>query len=164
MTPVSAAQDLLRRFWNDTYPVDPCVIATGLSVRVALMTDADRAKGLKGAMREDDESHGSTVLIRVDAADAPALHFFVAHELGRIVLGHLDRTPECALHPSTRFGPRSDWAQATRFAAELLTPEAAVRRAVEGETLTPDSVGRLSQQFGVPVGAMCWQLVELGLL
>lgn len=164
-SPAAAAHDLHRRFWDGRLPVDPRGVAAGLAAQVVPLNDADRAKGLAGALHTAEAAQGAVVLVRVDDTAVPELQrFVVAYELGHLVLGHLNKVSVWrTTHASLRERADSEErVQATQFAAALLMPEAMVRQAVEREGIT--SVEALAQRFGVSHSAMRWQLVQLGIL
>ncbi|MEM9744213.1 MAG: ImmA/IrrE family metallo-endopeptidase [Pseudomonadota bacterium] len=131
------------------------------------------AEKLKIDVRETDslgDASGEVVarrdgpVIRVNSQESNLRQrFTVAHEIGHVVLGHLNRgetrrkRDTSAEFSLKNFDP--DEAEANQFAAELLMPRVAVNALVKR---TDHGLARLARAFEVSEVAMQYRLKNLG--
>ena len=159
MTPERAAGLVLARCWDLRVPVDVQSIAGCLRIDVAY----EHGMEVSG---EVSLQTGGRPRILVNAGDSLVRQrFTIAHEIGHVVLGHLDTAH--TVYRDTRqnytlgnFDPRER--DANYFAAELLMPADAVRvYAAEEKGAT---IHTLAERFQVSATAMEIRLKTLGIL
>lgn len=151
--PSKAAEELLRVAAVTDAPVDLDAIAKGLGARVYFV---DMPDGLSGLVFK--VAGGAVVAINAHHHERRG-RFSLAHELGHLVLDHLDR-----FHIDVQDSdvPDYDWRverAANEFAAELLMPTDLVRARFTDESET----AHLAKHFGVSELAMGYRLINLGL-
>jgi len=155
--PEAAAKELLRKVRVTGPPVDVMEVARSLGVAVFPRPFPDTLSAL--LLR-----HEENAFIGVNSHQAKVRQrFSVAHELGHFVLHHKDRHFIDYGLSSTVEGeaPGYDWKHeqaANRFAAELLMPEAMLRRDARAISLS-----RLATRYEVSQEAMGFRLANLGL-
>ena len=163
----AVARDLLAQHSITTpaVPVDDLAKALGLTVVLQRM-DGD----VSGMLLRSDDSERAVVGVN-SIHTVTRRRFTVAHELGHYLLH--DGRP-VIVDPNVRANYRDSRSslatdreeiEANRFAAELLMPEAMVRRAlrtVEGND-DSDIAQSLARRFKVSNEAMTYRLINLGL-
>lgn len=155
--PDALASELLRRGGVTQPPVDVIALAKRCGARVIGWDTFDSLSGL--LVRLEDAP-----LIAFNSNHPPGRQrFTVAHELGHLLLGHLDRVH---LDFSAREGAEgrpgfnaSNEKQANAFAAALLMPEEWVRKWVGGEELP----SLASRTFEVSELALGFRLMSFGI-
>jgi Zn-dependent peptidase ImmA (M78 family)/transcriptional regulator with XRE-family HTH domain len=155
--PHEAAADLLADFGASSPPIDVLAVAAACGV---LVVERDFDESLSG--------------LAVDTADGPVIainerhpthrkRFTLGHELGHVVLRHLD-TPHVDLGTAPEDGdpPNYNWRHeraANEFSAALLMPQRMVNDAFKSSP----SVRRLARLFNVSELAMGFRVASLGL-
>lgn len=167
MEKVSAAA-LLGRFWDGVLPVRPEAVAEALGIQVVPLNTVDVGKGLSGALHwyPAADSPDRQLYCRFNLSESrERQRFTIAHEIGHFASGHL--TDGKVMFRDTKevftkrvYDPQE--AEANRFAAELLMPEALVKSAIQSDGIR--TVQQLAGRFLVSESAMRWRLVNLGLL
>jgi Zn-dependent peptidase ImmA (M78 family) len=159
------ASDVLREHGLRTVPINPVILAKrlGMAVNNAKFSD----EGVAGMIAK----HGDEVMLLINREDPPyRKRFTIAHELGHHFL-HLLADGEFVDGEENLFrqpkGDPNSWTpdqrreyQANMFAAALLMPEQAVRKAW-GAQIALDQMARL---FNVSEQAMGIRIDQLGLL
>lgn len=151
--PDLAAMMILDEFWDKLLPVDPIKISARLGLEV-------RPKDPLSEEEWSGRFSATDRLIEYSSREASVRQrFTIAHELGHFVLSHGDAfrdTP--AAFSSRNSDPRER--DANRFAAELLMPEAAIRKVIAAGRFDEDELARA---FGVSKVAMAYRVGNLGL-
>ena len=81
-SPVRAANEILRTYWDGTLPVDPAAIATQMGILVY----KDPGLEVSGEIGYEEQQ----VIIKFNATDvSKRQRFTVAHELGHFVFGEI---------------------------------------------------------------------------
>jgi Zn-dependent peptidase ImmA (M78 family) len=150
------AEAILRTVWGGFgFPVDPVRIARVLGVNVV---DADLAGDVAGAIVKE---LGKDPVILVNRNDRPQRkRFTVAHEIGHFVkrgdepFEYVDRRDTLST-----LGSNPEEIYANSFAANLLMPEAEVKR-LDNEKMTDIE---MALRFGVSREAMNIRLNNLGM-
>ena len=140
---------------------------------------------LSGLIYRDDEDGETATIIGVNSSHAPTRRrFTVAHEIGHLVLGHLDASKTGELHIDRKFpfkarNARSAQAvdpqeiEANAFAAALLMPAKALREdfkkfradAIDYFDYEDDELASaLAERYNVSLQAMIIRLTRLGLI
>ncbi|HEY4241486.1 MAG TPA: ImmA/IrrE family metallo-endopeptidase [Kofleriaceae bacterium] len=111
------------------------------------------------------------IMLAERVADPAARRFSIAHELGHLVLQHPSRPPSelCGQKPVPRapkratpdVAPRDYEAEANAFAAELLLPEALLRRACEVSPVSLAIPRAIAAQYQVSLLAAAIRFCEL---
>lgn len=153
------ADEFLGRYWDQSIPVNPAVIARAAGVDVEPLPDnvADTFSG------EYDPNGVTGPVIRYNPNHATTRQrFTLAHELGHHAngdgLSYRDDNP--ANFDVT--GTNLSELLANRFAADLLMPRYILEYLIgneEGHTLAS-----LASRFGVSEAAMYWRMKNLGML
>lgn len=153
----SRANALLSCYWaGKQVPVEPAAIAQARGVGVQPFP-ADELSA-SGWFRFED---GKPVIYFNSRDPINRQRFTIAHELGHYELGHGERPRDSvAAFNLYNFDPYE--ADANRFAAELLMPEAWVKWLVIDRGVT--SLTNLASQFDVSEVAMRYRLGNLGLI
>lgn len=155
--PVRAAHEVLARYWNRRFPVDPVMIARRCGIDVfGRGGPDDPAFRFSGYFHR---SRGQPVIEINVHEPLPRQRFTAAHELGHCFLGH-DHTPRDVGAFYSSKHPREQ--AANRFATALLLPEHYVRHYfvhAPAETLAD-----LAAYFGVSADAMGHRLIHLHLV
>lgn len=152
------AARVLNRFWDESLPVQPDVLATQLGVGVKPVP-AQQLAGASGWYRPPGPDRDSAQILYNIAEPWPRRRFTIAHELGHHVLEHGER-PRDAVQAFSLHNYDPIEAAANRFAAELLMPEKAVWHWVVEEGNT--SLEQLAALFAVSQVAMRYRLKRLG--
>ncbi|ROR90939.1 ImmA/IrrE family metallo-endopeptidase [Nocardioides aurantiacus] len=161
----SAARELLETHGVSGPPVDVYELARQLEVAVVETT---MGKDVSGMLIRD---HGAlTVGLNKRQVDKRK-RFTLAHELGHLVLHRgrpliVDSSIRYNLRDSTSAtATNREEIEANRFAAALLMPEDAVRKAVQAtQATTPEELQRkLGRIFEVSTEAMGYRLMNLGI-
>lgn len=162
-----SASALLDRFWDGVLPVKPEAIAEALGIKVVPLNDVDVSKGLSGALHwfPSQDSPDRQLYCRFNSSESKERRrFTIAHELGHFASGHLSNG-QVLFRDTTEVFTKRVYdpleAEANRFAAELLMPEALVKSFIQSGTHT---IQHLAKHFQVSESAMRWRLVNLGLL
>jgi Zn-dependent peptidase ImmA (M78 family) len=155
-SPAQRAAKILQEYWDKILPVDPVRIAGKLGVRVYQSAELAGA-GLSGVCELSEEGT-ARIFVNPDEPETRQ-RFTVAHELGHIVLGHVQRGAQLrdALGRYDTLQLPIETA-ANRFAAELLMPEEAVEVIFRSHIFA--SPTELAQKFGVSVAAMSYRLQD----
>lgn len=158
--PRTAAEDVLRMYWDGSLPVKVDEIARRMGAQVERRYGTDFS--YSGYFRDAESSPNGVPLIEFNGADSPTRQrFTVAHELGHFVLGHGTSPRD---YPTSFGAGTSDWREreANQFAAEILMPAETVRNVVmRGYAST---VNELASMFGVSTLAMGYRLDNIGML
>lgn len=153
--PEAAAKEILTKLNKLRPPVDVQVVARELGVAVF-------ARPFPNALSALILRHGKNAFIGVNSHQAPVRQrFSVAHELGHFVLHHADHHFIDYAGGLEGEVPGYDWEHeraANQFAAELLMPEAMVRK--DARTT---SLARLARRYDVSQEALGFRLANLGL-
>lgn len=163
-----SASALLDRFWNGVLPIQPRAIAEALGIQVVPLSKNDVASGLSGALHwhPSHDSPEKVLYCRFNQNETQERQrFTIAHELGHYASGHLNNGKVLFRDTTDVFTKRvydPQEAEANRFAAALLMPEALVRSSIERDGIT--TIQQLAKRFHVSESAMRWRLVNLGLL
>lgn len=151
--------------WNGQLPVDPRRIAGNLLVSdggeyYPIYLDGDQNLGFSGEAFFDEEN--KRFVCRYKATELPVRsNFTIAHELGHIVLGHVNQGKRPRRDTNVQidnYDPVE--VDANQFAAELLMPESLVRTAVERYS----NLKTMAEIFDVSTTAMYYRLKNLNLL
>ncbi|WP_195743578.1 ImmA/IrrE family metallo-endopeptidase [Pseudomonas syringae] len=170
---IEVAKQALQIAWNGALPVNPEIIANSLVVfKKDEATGIDRNIPIRVRALDPLSLNASGQASLVDTPEGPVFYcdynkseiiyrnrFTVAHELGHVLLGHVNEfnTQE----RDTTFGNYNPIERAANaFAAELVMPEKKVRELFSGAT----SVPQMSEAFGVSNAAMSYRLKNLGLV
>jgi len=162
----NAALGLLEEAGIKRPPVQPEVIARKLGARM-LYTDFEDE--ISGVLYRDK---GATI-IAVNSLHHPnRQRFTVAHEVGHLVLHHMDTHVDKAYRMVLRDSTSSQATdpreiEANQFAAELLMPETMVERdAVRLLTDVESQIGleKLAKLYRVSPQAMAFRLANLGIV
>ena len=179
----SRVTHILRDMEIEAAPVPVERIAQKLGAQVRFGPFDGDLSGL--IFRERDEAVDEEItIIGVNSRHAPTRRrFTVAHEIGHLLLGHLDLS-EGDLHVDHKFfykkrsarssqGVDMEEIQANAFAAELLMPEKFLRH--DFEVFRADSIeffdledgelaGALAERYKVSLQTMIIRLTKLGLI
>lgn len=173
-TAAEYAKTALQIAWDGSLPVKPDVIASSLVVhhkddttgavrnvpiKVRRLGSAE-LNGVSGQASLESDSEQVVFYCDYNGEEISYRNrFTVAHELGHVLLGHVDEgNPK---HRDTTFGNYNPIERAANaFAAELVMPERKVRELFGGAR----SVRQMSEAFGVSNAAMSFRLQNLGLL
>jgi len=150
------AQALLKQFRiRDAKDLDVTAIANLFRLRVAHGNLEGAAARLARAGRY------GTIRLNSKIADVGAQRFSTAHELGHCVLRH--EPPDVhALCDAPHERPDGEAeSQANAFAAELLMPEAMLRRRCEVSPVSLEPARAIASEFKVSLMAAALRLVEL---
>lgn len=173
-TAVEYAKTALQIAWDGSLPVKPDVIAQSLVVHQkddatgevrdvpieVRCLDSAELNGVSGQASLENDAGGAVFYCDYNGDEISYRNrFTVAHELGHVLLGHVDKgNPK---HRDTTFGNYNPVERAANaFAAELVMPEQKVRELFGGAS----SVRQLSEAFGVSNAAMSFRLQNLGLI
>lgn len=169
----SLAADVLDLSWDGDFPVDPKSIAEDLLIRnysegpkaekipvVVRGRSASELGQISGQARLASDRDGSFYICEFNRDEVSyRRRFTIAHELGHVVLGHVDE--ENAPKRDTTFtNVDSDERDANAFAASLLMPEKYVRKFYRSAR----NVQELADAFGVSTAAMNFRLKNLGII
>ncbi|WP_280569376.1 ImmA/IrrE family metallo-endopeptidase [Chromohalobacter sp. 296-RDG] len=162
-TAVENARKALDLVWDRQLPVDPSVIANRLLItkeKLPVQMVESSEVGISGKARFN---RAENVFICEYSANEVShrQRFTQAHELGHVILGHVNdgREPK----RDTSFAVRShdpDEVDANAFAAELLMPADYVKTAVKRE----QDISKLARLFDVSTAAMRFRLQNLRIL
>ncbi|WP_210579205.1 ImmA/IrrE family metallo-endopeptidase [Actinomyces succiniciruminis] len=148
------ADEILTKYWDGSFPVNPVPIARDLGASVFLAQLGDDEYG-----RLESDSAGPNIYID---RDQPAKRkvFTCAHEIGHLV-SHADE-PEAVFVDKRSDEGRGTASEiyANEFAGNLLMPPDEVR---ELHTFGEDAAS-MADHFGVSLQAMSYRLRVLGLL
>lgn len=159
------ARSVADEFGLVSEPVDPEPVASKLGVIVVRQPTAPDVSGM--LLRRDGR-----LVIGLNSNQPPARQrFALAHCLGHL---KLHRSRDLILDTAARYSLGSlpsmptdrEEAEANRFAAGLLAPESAVRRAAVETSFTTGTelVEILAERFGMTVPAMGYRLMALGVV
>lgn len=165
------AEEILERYPQEQFKVDPRHIAEALGARLVEEHSEDDKAGLVAR-------DGKRIVIGVNASHAPVRkRFTVAHEIGHMLIHASEPlivdSGGYALIGERREGATSDREiEANAFAAALLMPPAWIKKALQrlegrGIDLADDAdvgVRQLAHEFGVSAQAMMFRLINLGYL
>ncbi len=152
------ARDVLGSFWDGSLPVRPVALSTAMGIKVFKKPDLD----VSGEVSLGAD--GDIVIVYRDTEPQTRQRFTIAHEMGHVVLGHLEHGRKMFRDPiENMFASTRDTreVEANRFAARLLMPDDAVRLAVREGVRT---IGELAALFFVSEIAMKFRLKNLGIL
>lgn len=127
---MSAARRLLDVYWDGALPVKPVAIGSALSVDVFRRT---LELGQAGQVMLDPDVKGRARIVINAEDDLIRQRFAIAHMLGHLVLGHLERGGVHRTEKTRHFlldEPSREESEANRFALELLMPEDALEVAL----------------------------------
>lgn len=153
------AEEFLQRYWDQSIPVNPAVIARAVGVSVEPLPNhvADAFSG------EYDPNGSTGPVIRYNPNHAATRQrFTLAHELGHHAHGHgLSYRDDKPSHFSVQ---GADWAEmmANKFAADLLMPKYILDYLIRHEA--GHTLATLAARFGVSETAMYWRMKTLGML
>lgn len=160
-----AAKLALEVAWNGQLPVDPRRIAESLLVSdggeyYPIHLDGDKNLGFSGEAFFDKDF--KRFVCRYKATELSIRsNFTIAHELGHIVLGHVNQGERPRRDTNVQIDNLDPVeVDANQFAAELLMPESLVRTAVERY----NSLKTMAEIFDVSTTAMYYRLKNLNLL
>lgn len=162
-TAVTNARKVLDLVWDQQLPVAPIAIANRLLItkdKLPVRMMASSEAGISGKARFDKANNA--FICEYNAHEVSYRQRFTqAHELGHVILGHVNdgREPK----RDTNFAVRTrdpDEVAANAFAAELLMPEDYVRTAVKRE----QDISKLARLFDVSTAAMRFRLQNLRIL
>lgn len=159
-SPHALAQLTLRAHWDGALPVDPARIARALRIHLGELAPA----GEDPACVHLSIREGRHVLCVEPRLEHTRRRFAIAHALGHILLGHVGKAAALIDTPASYSSGQTDPREllANQFSAELLMPEAAVRRLfLSGRA---GSVQALSQAFEVSAAAMAFRIRALRLV
>lgn len=167
---IRIAQTQARRVFAsarvDTFPVDVSIVAAHLDLQIVprLFPASERTSG--ALLRRPD---GAVIIVN-KSHSVVRRRFTVAHEIGHYVLHddelHVDRFRD----DRSETGTDAKEVEANAFAAELLMPEAVLRKEVPPMELldldadAQETIARLARRFGVSAQAMTWRLSNISLL
>lgn len=162
-TAVENARKVLDMVWDRRLPVDPIAIANSLLItkeKLPVQMVESSEAGISGKARLDREDNAFICEYNADEVSYRQ-RFTQAHELGHVILGHVNdgREPK----RDTSFAVRShdpDEVDANAFAAELLMPADYVKTAVKRE----QDISKLARLFDVSTTAMRFRLQNLRIL
>jgi Zn-dependent peptidase ImmA (M78 family) len=158
---IHSASDFLAKFWDDEVPVKVVSLARKSGVKVYKSSGLDSNTSGYCQIKKGE--------IRIVVNQTESLYrrrFTVAHELGHIALGHLQKEPKLfrsdtreiySVQPVDR-----KEVEANRFAAELLMPEQYVVRYYKAQVVK--DVEMLADLFQVSTTAMYYRLKNLGMM
>jgi len=150
--PRLAAQEILDKYWNKSFPVDAVRIARDMGIIVRSIPPHE--SDLSG--RYEPAKMGQPATIYVNLSDSYyRQRFTVAHELGHHVL-HGESNFRDPVHQPPGVFPAE--IEANNFAAAILMPEYHIRRYFDGGISTE----KLCKTFGVSKSALGWRLMNLG--
>lgn len=156
-----SARTSLDLAWDEKLPVNPIEISKKLLVsghKVKFSGNSD--VGLSGEAYFDDEKDEFCCIY--NNSEVPYRQRFTqAHELGHVVLGHVNEGKKPKRDKDFRVNSDDpDEIAANQYAAELLMPEDYVREAVKHHHY----ISELAKLFNVSTAAMRYRLKNLGLL
>jgi len=150
------AQALLKQFRiRDAKDLDVTAIANLFRLRVAHGNLDGAAARLARAGRY------GTIRLNSKIADVGARRFSTAHELGHCVLRHEPRDVRALCEAPHERPDGETEAQANAFAAELLMPEAMLRRRCEVSPVDLEPARAIASEFNVSLLAAALRFVEL---
>ena len=150
------AEDARRRYWGETFPVDPIVIASRMKVASYLSQGMGDDSGL--IIKRD----GQRAKIYLNAFESKARQRFTcAHEIGHLVERRQNGDDEYSFTDKRSGTAKTahEW-YADHFAANLLMPQAEFERMVEERGA---SLRELVDYFGVSRSAVATRARLLGL-
>lgn len=144
-------------------PIDVFRVATTLGVR--LVPRPDESLGNTVGRVTLDDGHGAVIEYR---ASDPSVRqrFTIAHELGHLVLGHVNPGRPCMQDEAGAFSRSTRdvvEAAANRFAMELLMPADTVEYLIERARMRP-TLANMAAVLEVSEAAMHYRLKHLGWL
>lgn len=155
---VLLASKALNQHWDGFLPVDPVRIARQMGI--AVFAEPELAEvGASGDCYFD--SKGKPVIRFNPFEPETRQRFTIAHELGHILMGHIQPGQRAHRDPLRRYDDyyeRPMERQANDFAAQLLMPESVVRSAAK----SAPSSRELARQFKVSPDAMGYRVKNLG--
>lgn len=152
------ASNTLNEHWDGYLPVDPIRIAKQMGISVFAEPELATV-GASGDCYFD--SKGFPVIRYNPNEPATRQRFTIAHELGHILMGHIQpgqRAHRDPLRSYDEYYERPMERQANDFAAQLLMPESVVKMIAKN---TPSS-RELARQFNVSPDAMGYRVKNLG--
>lgn len=154
---MSAAQKILGTYWNGLLPVDVECLAGAMGITV------QKDPFMDGSGMIELKSSGPVITVK-DTEVGTRQRFTIAHEIGHLVLGHLNgvsalHRDEASNFTTGVFMPVER--EANQFAAELLMPGRVVSYAISERGYT--RLESLAALFGVSEVAMSWRLKNLGI-
>ncbi|MFS8173301.1 ImmA/IrrE family metallo-endopeptidase [Vreelandella titanicae] len=162
----AAAKLALENAWDGLLPIDPREIANGILVSgraddyYPIHVEAIPDLEYSGEAFFDDARQ--RFVCRFKSSEYPTRNnFTIAHELGHIILGHVNKGERPRRDTRVRmFSNDSKEVDANQFAAELLMPKKEILTAVDRY----DSLDKVARIFQVSSTAMSYRLKNLGLL
>lgn len=170
---VEFAKHALQLAWDGNLPVKPDVIAQGLvifrkdettgdSKNIPIKVRALNSQTLNASGQASLENTENGYVFFCDYNSEEISYrnrFTIAHELGHVLLGHVNEGNPRELDTTfVNYNPVER--AANIFAAELVMPEMKVKELFRGAS----SVQQLSEIFGVSNAAMSYRLQNLGLV
>lgn len=169
----SLAAEVLNLSWDGDFPVNPKDIAEDLLIRdyserpgaekipvVVRGRPTSELGQISGQARLASNSDGSYYVCEFNRDEVSyRRRFTIAHELGHVVLGHVDEV-NAPKRDTTFTNADSDERDANAFAASLLMPEKYVKKFYRSAS----SVQELADAFGVSTAAMNFRLKNLGII
>lgn len=158
---VKMARKALDIAWDETLPVRPAKIAAGITVAKHPVRMVGKP-GMAYSGQAKFDAADEVFICEFNPAEVSYRQRFTqAHELGHVILGHVNdgREPKRdTTYPVKTHDP--DEIAANRFAAELLMPADYVRNAVKRNR----NLSSLAALFDVSTTAMRYRLKNLGIL
>ncbi|PNG14606.1 ImmA/IrrE family metallo-endopeptidase [Stutzerimonas stutzeri] len=174
LTAAEYAKKALSLVWDGTIPVNPAVIARsiyvydkdqhGNQINVPIRVEGKNTASLSGASGQASlvvNGNDRYFLCEYNSEEIVyRTRFTIAHELGHILLGHVNSEQRKWRDTNFTSGYDPAEAAANSFAAELIMPEVEVRKFIA----ISSSVDQLAETFGVSTAAMTYRLKNLRLL
>ncbi|MBY6206900.1 MULTISPECIES: ImmA/IrrE family metallo-endopeptidase [Halomonas] len=162
-TAAKKARRALDLVWDEQLPVNPTEIAHRLIVtkdKHPIKMKGRAGMAYSGQARFDTQLEAFVCEYNLNEVSFRQ-RFTQAHELGHVILGHVNDGREPKRDTNFEVSTRDpDEIAANRFAAELLMPEDYVRTAVKREF----DIKKLARLFDVSTTAMRFRLKNLGIL
>lgn len=167
-TAVEYAKKALQLAWDGRLPVDPTLITQGLfilkpshdgqqtqvPIRVRALSNADLGGFSGQASIQNGEYYCDYNADEISYRS----RFTIAHELGHVLLGHVNEGNPRQRDTTFSNGDPIERA-ANMFAAELIMPDFKVRELYGSAR----NIQQLAEAFGVSTAAMSYRLKNLGL-
>lgn len=156
MNPIVLAREVLKKYWNQTIPVNLDSIAHSMGIQVNYLPVITEGCDYSGSFEYQD---GVPVCSVRSTDPYTRRRFTLAHEMGHYVLQHQsglrDNSENFGIHNHD-----SKEVDANNFAAELLMPAQMVHHLVQN---MPDlTLGDMAGIFEVSTTAMTFRLRNLG--
>lgn len=157
-----SASDVLNAHWDGSIPVKIVTIAREVGIQVYKSPNLDA--NTSGYCHIKD---GEVRIVVNQFENVNRRRFTVAHELGHIILGHLQDEPKLFrsdsfdVFDSPKFASSKE-IEANKFAAEILMPTSAVLKYYRAQVVK--NTESLASLFQVSTQAMYFRLKNLGVL